>query len=331
MTLDIMTAKDYYEELTKDPPLKSGNKHIDELLGGGLRKGLVHLFIGNQKTTTDILMRTAVMAFLPQSKGGLGITTGKVVYIDGNNRFSPYFISQLSLSQNLSPQHILRNIYIARAFQWTQMVEIVEEKLTQMQDVHLVLISGLTSMFQPEREGKEKEGRLNQQSFDELKGAIQGIKTAIKQSNPIVVITVPKHDNSIHKPFGGKILSHFGCVAVEFFEQERRTDYFLAQHPFIGPKRVTKWNRITDQIKQKYTKWYLDSETSLADCSAEPKNPKNQWKDMMQTSLQTEISKEVTRLRLKEKRNRTNSKGQDNKTSNMSLDHYLNYLKKEKR
>ncbi len=136
MTLEIMTAEEYHKELTQHPPLKSGNKYIDTLLDGGLRSGLVHLFVGNRKTNADILMRTAVMAFMPRSEGGLGIeTTGKVVYIDAENRFSPYFLSQLALSKNLSPQQILQKIYIARAFQWTQMVEIVEEKLPQMKDV----------------------------------------------------------------------------------------------------------------------------------------------------------------------------------------------------
>ncbi len=313
-----MTAEEYHSELNKYPPLKSGNKYIDTLLDGGLRSGLIHLFIGNRKTNTDILMRTAVMSFLPEQR-----MTGKVVYIDANNRFSPYFLSQLALSKNLSPQHILQNIYIARAFQWTQMVELIEEKLVQMNDVRLVLISGLTSMFEPINNRKGKEGTLNQRSFDELKGAIQGIKTAIKQSNPTVVITVPRSPNSIHKGFGGKILSHFGCVIVEIFEQERRTDFFLAQHPFIGPKKVTKWNRISDQVQERYSKWYLDNETAPANGKSKPKDPKDKWKSMMQTHLQTEISREVHRLRLKEKRNKTNRKGQNSKSSNMSLDYYL--------
>jgi len=326
MTLDIMTAEELHKELNRFPPLKTGNKSIDFLLDGGLRSGLVHLFVGTHKTTTDILMRTAVMAFLPRSNGGLGIENGeKVVYIDGNNRFSPYFISQLALSKNLSPQHLLRSIYIARAFQWTQMVELVEEKLTQLTGVKLILISGLTSMFQPEDERNGKERKLNQQSFDELKGAIQGIKTAIRQNNPVVIITAPKHVNSLHKPFGGKILSHFGCVTVEIFEEERRTDYFLAQHPFMAPKRVTKWNRITDQLQQKYVKWYLDNESRSENANSKPvpKDPSKAWKGMMQTQLQQEISEEVTRLRLKAKRNKTNHKGQTDATSNLSLDHYL--------
>lgn len=319
-----MTAEEYHKELTRYPPLKSGNKYIDELLDGGLRSGLIHLFIGNRKINTDILMRTAVMAFMPRTKGGLGIeTTGKVVYIDAENRFSPYFLSQLALSKSLSPQQILQKIYIARAFQWTQMVELVEEKLPQMKDVQLVLISGLTSMFQPVNDRKGKEGTLNQRSFDELKAAIHGIKTAVKQSNPIVVITVPKHEHSIHKPFGGKILSHFGCVTVEIFEEERRTDFFLAQHPFMGPKKVTKWNRITDQIQEKYAKWYLDSETDTGKTQSPPKQPKREWEGIMQTNLQAEISREVNRLRLKAKRNKTIRKGQNDKTRNMSLDFYL--------
>ena len=93
----------------------------------------------------------------------------------------------------------------------------------------------------------------------------------------------------------------------------------------MGTKKVTKWNRITDQIQEKYTKWYLDSETKSENPKSKPKDPKKEWEGMMETTrLQTKISEEVTRLRLKAKRNKTNRKGQGNKNSNGSLDFYLN-------
>ncbi len=313
--LGLMTAEKYYGKLARYPPLKSSDRYLDKLLGGGFQKGLVHLLIGSKKRNSEILLRTAVRGLMP-SNGGSGIH--KVAYIDGNNRFSPYLVSKTALSLNMNPRDMLEKIYVARAFNWSQIVEILEVKLAKMRGIGLILISGITSMFEP---STEKRDDLNQKAFSDLKSSINGIKNSIKLNHdPIVVISASKHENSLHKPVGGKILTHFGCVIVEFIEKERYTDYILAQHPFMPQKHVIKWNRISDKIKERYVRWNID-----------PKNDgkkhlklKEEWKNMIQQPKSDGFVKDVRNLRLKEKRNRTNKKRNNTKSQGLTLDFYLN-------
>jgi hypothetical protein len=265
----LITAEQYHSDLSRIPLLKSGDKYLDQLLGGGFRKGLVHLLIGSRKKSDDILMKAAVIALKPRCNGGLGVN--KVAYVDGDNHFSPYFISKIALSMKMDPNDVLSRICVARAFNWSQMVEIAEVKLSKMQDVGLILIAGLTSMFEvtntehsiteDERMGTSsskngKSSRVNppkittisQKPFDDLKSAINGIKKAIEVNEPIVIITARKNDKSLHKPVGGKFLTHFGCVIVDLVEHDRYIDYILIRHPFMAPKRVIKWNQISDKL-----------------------------------------------------------------------------------
>ncbi|MHA1727327.1 MAG: hypothetical protein ACTSWY_01185 [Promethearchaeota archaeon] len=315
----VMTAEKYYREINMCPPLKSGDKHLDSLLDGGFRKGLVHLLIGSKNKNTKILLRTAVRALIPKSNGGLGIQ--KVAYIDGNNRFNPYLLSKTALSLNMNPSNVLSRIFVSRAFNWSQMVEIAELKLSKLKGIGLVLLSGITSMFEV---GGGSSGNLNQKSFNDLKSAINGIKRTILQNKPIVIITAPKHKKSLHKPVGGKILTHFGCVIVEFIERERYIDYILAQHPFMAHKRVIKWNRISDKIMSRYTKWNTDQQRSGSEQDQKKKTTDlNGWKDAINQPKSPGYTKEVKNLRLKSKRNRTGQKREQNQSQNLTLDYYL--------
>lgn len=345
----MITAESYYERLKHYPPLPSGDKYLDALLGGGFRRGLVHLIIGPRKKNTEILLRTAVKSFMPRINNGLNMH--KVAYIDGNNRFSPYFLSQLAQSMNMNPREVLSNIYVARAFNWSQMVEIIEIKLTKMQGVGLVLIDGLTSMFEDEctlQTGKQvmkmnKEDPLGSiqnpsnysdvsmismtspKPYEDLKSAINGIKKAIAVNDPIVIITAPKHPQSLHKPVGGTLLTHFGCVIVELLETNRFTEYILAQHPFMPQKRGVRWNSIAQQMMARHFKWeeqpgYMQpselnplSEINISPLQIPP----------LQMPQNNGFIEELMNLRLKQKRNKAAEKHGQDHHKNMTLDYYL--------
>jgi RecA/RadA recombinase len=349
----LMTAEKYYERLKAYPALPSGDQYLDTLLGGGFRKGLVHLLIGPRKKNTEILLRTAVKSFMPKSNNGLNMQ--KVAYIDGNNRFNPYYLSQLAQSMNMNPREILNNIYVARAFNWSQMVEIAEIKLTKMQGVGLILIDGLTSMFEDERglQSTEQNTRkikedsmksimspaeysefppkptMNLKAYEDLKSAINGIKKAIAINEPIVIITAPKHPQSLHKPVGGTILTHFGCVIVEILQTDRFTEYILAQHPFMPQKRVVRWNSIEQQMMARHLKW--DNTQDVPDIYEQskdleqPRQPTrpDEKPDTIQMPPSDGFIKEVMNLRLKQKRNKAAQKNEQDKRKNQTLDFFL--------
>ena len=95
----------------------------------------------------------------------------------------------------------------------------------------VVLISGITTLFQS----------YEKQTFEDLLRAINGIKTILSKTKPLIVITAPLNEYSLYRPNGGKILSHFGSVLVMINDDERYREYVLVQHPYLPENRLLKW------------------------------------------------------------------------------------------
>ena len=122
----------------------SGDETLDQLLKGGFQQDLIYLVYGNQKIITNILLKLSVASF---KKYGF---EKKVVFIDGNNRFNPYYVSKLAALQGLSPSEVLKHILISRAFTFEQMVEILEKRLNDLGDleeIKIVMVSGITTLW----------------------------------------------------------------------------------------------------------------------------------------------------------------------------------------
>ena len=210
----------------KDIPLiSSGDVMLDELLEGGFQKDLIYLLIGDRKPTSKILVATSVAAFADQN------FNKRVGFVDGNNRFNPYYISKLAVSRRLSPTKVLENILLARAFTYDQIIELLENKIANLENIEVLLISGITSML-PNHE---------LHNFEELLKAISGIKKVVEKFKPLIVITAPRHECSEIKPVGGNNLYHFGHVLVVIEQTERFIQYKLIQHPFLPEKALRKW------------------------------------------------------------------------------------------
>ena len=94
--------------------------------------------------------------------------------------------------------------------------------------IKMFLISGMTSLW-PNQE---------QETFEELKNAINGIKQIMEKLKPLIIINAPAHEFSLIKPKGGTNLTHFGHVLIKIQSQERYRDYFLVQHPSLPEKTV---------------------------------------------------------------------------------------------
>ena len=219
-----------YKKNTRFPLISSGDKTLDELLLGGFHRDLIYLLYGDKKITANILLTTSVIAQKSFNNGGLGDDI-KVAYVDVYNRFNPYNISKFAVSQNLSPRKVLENILISRAFTWDQLVEILENRLDKLENIKVVLISGITKLWP----------NYEKQTFEDLLRAIDGIKRMLSKTNPLIIITAPLNEYSLFRPKGGKILSHFGKVLVLIRDDERFVEYILVQHPYLPESRLLRW------------------------------------------------------------------------------------------
>ena len=208
------------------PLISSGDATLDELLEGGFQKEFLYLLYGDRKVISNILMKTAVLLFTNED------FTKKVAFVDGNNRFNPYQVSKFAAYHGLSPKGVLENILIARAFTYEQMIELLENRVSKLESVKAVLISGITMLW-PNYELR---------TFEELNKAIQGIKEIMERVAPLIIITALLHQCSAFKPIGGHNLTHFGHVLILVENKERCCEYSLIQHPSLPESTLKRWH-----------------------------------------------------------------------------------------
>ena len=268
-SLNMISASEYLSQIKKQHSLSSGDSILNELLGGGFLQGIVHFLHGAKQHLSLILMKTAVNSFKSSIDGGLALN--RVLYIDGENRFNPYWISKMAISNGLSPEFVLQQILVARAFNWNQMVELMEEKLMLHTEerIDLILVAGLTSMFEEnlsQNSSSSESHSLNAKMYRDLNRIFSGLKRITQHSSPIIVLTGPRHSKSNYRPAGGKILSHFSNIIIGLREHPRFIEYSLDQHPFY-PYKVQRFWKIVEIIKErlKSSKGGLQSQTTTLD------------------------------------------------------------------
>lgn len=249
--LPLANAADFDAEILQTRPVSTGNSIIDEMIGGGLKRGYRVYLFGNSSATSQILMDIAVNAFLPPRDGGY--SEPAVIYVDGKNRFSPHYLSTKAVSSHLGPRHILNHIIVSRVFTWSQMVEVMEERIINIAEKHIyiILISGLLDLF---AETAFQNGVVNKECFHDLHRIFSGIKQISAQYFPIVVFTGPANAMNFSQPIGGKIATHFANVILGMNENERQLYYHLVQHPFRREIRRTIWKSPMGDISLSYSR-----------------------------------------------------------------------------
>ena len=156
LKLDFMTGTEISEKRISIKKLKTGSTSFDTLIGGGIEtQGLFECFGEFGSGKSQLAMQLAVMAQLPEEKGGLN---GKVIYIDTENTFRPERIKQIAESNGLSNEEVLSNITIARAYTSDHQM-LLAEKIDSLirekkMNIKIVIVDSLTSLFRTEYTGR---------------------------------------------------------------------------------------------------------------------------------------------------------------------------------
>lgn len=228
--------------------ITSGDITLDKLLGGGFQKDLVYLLFGNINNTSDILLKTLVTSQKPILKEGLG-EGFLVAFIDGNHCFNADEVIKYAISLQLSPETVLHNITISRAPNWDQMIELLENRLSKLEQVRVVLISGITTILQS----------YERQTFEDLLRAVDEIKNIFERTKPLIVITAPLNEDFLFSPIEDKDLSLSGKVIAMINDDEQYVEYTLVQNLLLKWKRDAEGRIIKklidpQKIYEDYTK-----------------------------------------------------------------------------
>ena len=200
--------------------ITTGSKNLDNLLGGrGVEtKAITEAYgaYGSGKTQLGLVL--AVNVQLPKEKGG---ANGKAVFIDTEGTFRPDRIKQIAEAIGANPEKVLKNIFVARAFNSDHQVLLLD-KITEMikngEPIRLMIIDSLTAHFRAEFAGRgmlaDRQQRLNKYLHNLMKLAEQHnlavYVTNQVMANPAMMFGDPT------VAVGGNIVGHASTYRMYF-------------------------------------------------------------------------------------------------------------------
>ena len=152
--IGFKSGEEIWEYRKKIARITTGNKELDDLLGGGVETGSLIEFFGEFRTgKTQIAHQLCVNVQLDREQGGLG---GTALYIDTEGTFRPERIIQMSEGLDLDYKKVLKNICYGRAYNSDHQMLLVKEatNLIKEKNIKLIIVDSLIGHFRSEYVGR---------------------------------------------------------------------------------------------------------------------------------------------------------------------------------
>jgi len=212
MDLGFVDGIEFAKKREDIKTITTGSKNLNNLLGGkGVEtKAITEAYgaYGSGKTQLGLVL--AVNVQLPVENGG---ANGKAVFIDTEGTFRPERIKQISEALGANPEKVLKNIFVARAFNSDHQILLLD-KISEMvrngEPIKIVIIDSLTAHFRAEFAGRgqlaDRQQKLNKYLHNLMKLAEQHnlavYVTNQVMANPAMMFGDPT------TPIGGNIVGH---------------------------------------------------------------------------------------------------------------------------
>ncbi|AGK61855.1 DNA repair and recombination protein RadA [Archaeoglobus sulfaticallidus PM70-1] len=210
------------ERRKKVGKITTGSKELDKLLGGGVEtQAITELFGEFGSGKTQLCHQLAVNVQLPKDQGGL---EGCVVVIDTENTFRPERIVQMAEAKGLNPDEVLKNIYVAQAYNSNHQMLLVDNakelaqkiKKDEGKNVKLIIVDSLMAHFRAEYVGRgtlaDRQQKLNRHLHDLMRfGEIFNAAIVVTnqvQAKPDTFFGDP------NRPVGGHIVAHTATFRI---------------------------------------------------------------------------------------------------------------------
>jgi len=220
LKLGFMDGLEFAESRLSIINITTGSKNLDNLLGGkGVEsRSVTEAFGAYGSGKTQLGLTLAVNVQLPVEKGG---ANGKCVFIDTEGTFRPSRIKQIAEGMGANPEKVLKNIFVARAFNSDHQILLLE-KISEMikngEPIKLLIIDSLTAHFRAEFAGRgqlaDRQQKLNKYLHNLMKLA--------EQHNIAVYVTNQVMSNPAQMfgdptvAIGGNIVGHASTYRMYF-------------------------------------------------------------------------------------------------------------------
>ncbi len=198
--------------------ITSGSKNLNELLGGrGIEsRAITEAFGAYGSGKTQLGLSLAVNVQLPAEKGG---ASGKCVFIDTEGTFRPARIKQIAEKLGANPEKVLKNIFVARAFNSDHQILLLEkigEMIKNGEPIKLMIVDSLTAHFRAEFSGRgqlaDRQQKLNRYLHDLMKLA-ETYNLAVYVTNQVMANPAQMFGDPT-TAIGGNIVGHASTYRI---------------------------------------------------------------------------------------------------------------------
>ena len=237
---DFVSATDIYKRRQEIGRITTGTECLDTLFAGGVEtQALTEVYGEFGCGKTQFCHTLCVTVQKNKDEGGL---EGGVLYIDSENTFRPERIVSIAQAQGMDPQKILENITVARAYNSSHQVLILEEAGTVIQEsnVKLIVADSAVGLFRSEYLGRgtlsERQQKLNH--FVHLLSRIAetyncaAVATNQVMSSPDVFFGDPT------KPIGGNVVAHTSTYRIYFKKSGKKRIARMVDSPHHPEEEV---------------------------------------------------------------------------------------------
>ena len=213
---EFVSAADIYKRRQEIGKISTGTECLDSLFDGGVEtQALTEVYGEFGCGKTQFCHTLCVMVQKAVGEGGLG---GGVLYIDSENTFRPERIVSIAKAQGMDPQQVLDNIIVARAYNSSHQILIMEEAGTIIREsnVKLLVADSAVGLFRSEYLGRGtlsvRQQKLNHFVHLLVRTAeaynCAAVATNQVMSSPDVFFGDPT------KPIGGNVVAHTSTYRI---------------------------------------------------------------------------------------------------------------------
>ena len=213
---DFVSASELYKKRLSIGKITTGTECLDTLFEGGVEtQALTEVYGEFGCGKTQFCHTLAVQVQKSKEEGGL---EGGVLYMDSENTFRPERIVSIAKANGLDPEKVLDNIIVARAYNSSHQMLILEEasSLINENNIKLIISDSAVGLFRAEYLGRgtlaTRQQKLNKFVHLLVRLAetynIASIMTNQVMSSPDQFFGDPT------KPIGGNVVAHTSTYRV---------------------------------------------------------------------------------------------------------------------
>jgi DNA repair protein RadA len=237
---DFVSATDIYKRRQEIGKISTGTDCLDLLLDGGVEsQALTEVYGEFGCGKTQFCHTMCVQVQKSKEEGGLD---GGALYIDTENTFRPERIVSISKAQGMDPEKVLDNIIVARAYNSSHQILILEEcgPVLKESNIKLIIVDSAVGLFRAEYLGRgtlaARQQKLNH--FVHLLVRIAETYNCAALATNQVMAAPDVFFGDPTRPVGGNVVAHTSTYRIYFKKSGKKRIARMVDSPHHPEQEV---------------------------------------------------------------------------------------------